>query len=113
MFMMTIFIGGYLLLYGMNVVLARMLGPMDYGNFKVAEAFFKLGAIIAIMGGANAVAKFLVDQIKEKDAERIGDFVRFYFVLSLVISVFISFFVFWEIKLTLNYLMVTVIIQYF
>lgn len=95
MFMMTIFIGGYFLLYGMNVVLARILGPMDYGNYKVAEAFFKLGAIIAIMGGANAVSKFLVEQIKQRDAERIGNFVRFYFVLALVVSVLISGFVFW------------------
>ncbi len=95
LFMMGIFFGGYLLLYGMNVTLARMLGPMDYGNYKVAEAFFKLGAIIAIMGGANAVAKFLVDHIKDRNSEKIGEFVRFYFVLALVVSICISLLVFW------------------
>ena len=47
-----------------NIYLSRNIGPSSYGNFKVAEAFFYFGGIIAIMGGASAALKFLLSQLK-------------------------------------------------
>ena len=77
------FIGGFISAYIFNVALSRTLGPMGYGDYKVAEAFISLGSIIALMGGGKAVARFLPDKING-NCEGVWDYTRFYTIVITI-----------------------------
>ena len=81
-----IFILGGFASVGFNVYLARTIGPSSYGNFKVAEAFFYFGGIIAIMGGASAAPKFLLSQIKNTQENGSWHYVRFYSYIAIAVT---------------------------
>ncbi|MGB0893605.1 MAG: oligosaccharide flippase family protein [Parashewanella sp.] len=79
------FIGGFIANYFFNVTISRVLGPHDYGNYKVAEAFIALGSLIALMGGSSAVAKFLPESLRQGTGEGVWEYTRFY--LKLIVSI--------------------------
>ncbi|MCL1080100.1 hypothetical protein D5R81_18895 [Parashewanella spongiae] len=83
------FIGGFIALYFFNVVVSRILGPHEYGDFKVAEAFLNLGSMLVLMGGSKAVARFLPEPIHNKNGEGVWDYTRFYIKVILVSSTFL------------------------
>ncbi len=80
------FLGGFIASYLLNVALAQTLGPMEYGDYKVAEAFISLGGIIVLMGGGNAVARFLPKQING-NREGVWDYTRFYSCVIIAVTV--------------------------
>ncbi|MBE8167804.1 MAG: oligosaccharide flippase family protein [Shewanella sp.] len=82
----SIFIGGFIASYFFNVVISRILGPHDYGDFKVAEAFTSLGCVLVLMGGSKAVARFLPDQIRNQNGEGVWEYTRFYIKVILISS---------------------------
>ncbi|MBE8167579.1 MAG: oligosaccharide flippase family protein [Shewanella sp.] len=86
LFVMCTFIGGFIVAYAFNVVLSRLLGPTEYGNYKVAEAFISLGSLIAVMGGAKAAIKFLTDSVHAKDSDKIWEYIRFYTAIIFIVS---------------------------
>ncbi|MBE8167803.1 MAG: oligosaccharide flippase family protein [Shewanella sp.] len=63
-----------------------MLGSIDYGDYKVAEAFIRLGSIFVLMGGGKAVARFLPDQIRSRNGEGVWEYFRFYFFIIIFLS---------------------------
>ena len=79
------FLGGFVTAYVFNVLLSRVLGPTDYGDYKVAEAFISLGGIIALMGGGKAVARFLPERINGT-CEGVWDYTRFYTKIIILVS---------------------------
>ena len=83
------FIGGFIASYSLNVALAQTLGPMQYGDYKVAEAFISLGGIVVLMGGGNAVARFLPKQING-NREGVWDYTRFYSVIIIAATVVLT-----------------------
>ncbi|MBM7074284.1 polysaccharide biosynthesis C-terminal domain-containing protein [Shewanella sp. 202IG2-18] len=90
----SIFILGGFTSICFNIYLSRTVGPSSYGNFKVAEAFFYFGGIIAIMGGASAAPKFLLSQVKNTQTNGSWHYVRFYSYLSLAVTLALGILVF-------------------
>ncbi|RYV02409.1 hypothetical protein SOPP22_10175 [Shewanella sp. OPT22] len=83
------FIGGFITAYIFNVTFSRALGPVGYGDYKVAEAFLSLGSMVALMGGGKAVAKFLPDQI-EGNCEGVWDYTKFYTIIIAGVSLILA-----------------------
>ena len=73
-----------------NVFVSRQLGPEDYGDFKVAEAFFYLFSLCAAMGGAAAAPKFLDQQINLGMQNGSWEYIKFYSLLILSVSLFLA-----------------------
>ena len=90
----SIFILGAFTSICFNIYLSRILGPSSYGNFKVAEAFFYFGGIIAVMGGASAAPKFLLTQVKTAQQNGAWHYVRFYSYLAFVVTIILGIVVF-------------------
>ncbi|MCL1076719.1 hypothetical protein D5R81_00500 [Parashewanella spongiae] len=84
---MMIFVSGYFIDFAFNIFLARHMGSNDYGNFKVAEAFIYLGSIITMMGGASAAPRLLLPHIKNPNKEGVWGYVRFYIIVSTIVSI--------------------------
>ncbi|CAA0091427.1 Uncharacterised protein [BD1-7 clade bacterium] len=84
--MMSTFIAGFVFSYLFNVSLARIVGPHDYGNYKVAEAFISLGSLVAAMGGTKAASRFLPHHISAGSGEGVWEYTRFYLMIILFIS---------------------------
>lgn len=57
---------GYLLQYGLNVVLARELGPVDYGDFALAMGLLTFVTTLALMGGDSAIVRYFPVYMTEK-----------------------------------------------
>jgi O-antigen/teichoic acid export membrane protein len=69
---------GYLVDYGFNLGLARLLEPHDYGDFKVAFAFaFFLGSAV-LLGGDRAAPRVLAPCLERGQTERAWEYLRFY-----------------------------------
>ena len=90
----SIFILGGFISICFNIYLSRTTGPSSYGDFKVAEAFFNFGGIIAVMGGASAAPKFLFSQIKNYQDNGSWHYVRFYSYLSFLVTLLLGLIVF-------------------
>ncbi|WP_133406001.1 polysaccharide biosynthesis C-terminal domain-containing protein [Parashewanella tropica] len=84
--MLSTFAGGFLVTYIFNVYLSNWLGPEHYGNYKVSEAYIGLGSLIVMLGGSRAVAKFLTTSISSGSLEGVWEYVRFYALLTIGIS---------------------------
>ncbi|RLV61275.1 hypothetical protein D5018_03175 [Parashewanella curva] len=92
--MLTTFALGFIMAYAFNVALSNMLGPVDYGDYKVAEAYIALGSLVVMMGGSRATASFLSKQINDGSGEGVWEYVRFYIVLSTVLSLVLLFLIY-------------------
>ena len=57
--------------YAMEVILARMLGPDDYGVYSLVVAWITLTALFAPLGLHHAVVRFIPEYIAAKDGERL------------------------------------------
>ena len=86
------FLGGFVASYVFNISLAQALGPMEYGDYKVTEAFISLGGIIVLMGGGKAVARFLPNQING-DGDGVWEYTRFYTLVIVTFSIVVFFLV--------------------
>ncbi len=89
-----IFILGAIISIAFNILLSRLIGGSGYGNFKVAEAFFYFGGLIAMMGGAAAAPKFLKDQLMSDLSNGCWHYIKFYSLIALVVSLILMFIVF-------------------
>ncbi|CAA0095805.1 Uncharacterised protein [BD1-7 clade bacterium] len=78
-------VAGYLLTFGLNVVLARILEPAEYGDFKIAEAVIELGTLLVLMGGGSASFRFLTGSDDEAKS-RAWEFFRIYTLLAIASS---------------------------
>ncbi|RYV00490.1 hypothetical protein SOPP22_16870 [Shewanella sp. OPT22] len=85
------YIGGFIVGYLFNILLARILAPDGYGNYKVAEAFVSLGSIIALMGGSKAAAKLLSEDIVGGNSRKVWTYVWFYLKVVIFASIAIFF----------------------
>ena len=86
------YLGGFVVGYIFNILLARMLGPDAYGNFKVAEAFASLGAILALMGGSKAAARLVSDDVLGGNTDKVWAYIWFYLKVIIIVSISISIF---------------------
>lgn len=77
-----------------NILLSQLIGPSGYGNFKVAETFYYLCASIAVLGGPLVAPIFLHSQISDATQNSCWHYVKFFSLLSIVITVIIAAFVF-------------------
>ncbi|RYV01564.1 hypothetical protein SOPP22_14375 [Shewanella sp. OPT22] len=73
-----------------NIFYSRQLGSENYGDFKVAEAFFYLSALFVSIGGAAAAPKFLSHQIKSKTSNASWEYVKFFSLLIIFATIVIA-----------------------
>ncbi|MCL1127829.1 flippase [Shewanella surugensis] len=99
--MVTIYVSSYLITYTINVILAQLLSPEDYGNYKIAENFFDLASIPVLMGGATAALKFLPIAFKESNLTLIWEYTRFYLITILTLSFLLALITF---SISINFL---------
>ncbi len=85
------YVGGFVIGYLFNVLLARMLAPSEYGNFKVAEAFVGLGSIFVLMGGAKAAAVIVTEDVLNGASEKVWAYIWFYLKVVVIASVCLFF----------------------
>ena len=81
------YIGGFLIGYVFNVLLARMLAPNEYGNFKVAEAFVGLGSILVLMGGSKAAAIIVTEDVLNGESKKVWAYIWFYLKVVFLASI--------------------------
>lgn len=91
-------IGGFAASYTLNVVVARLLPPHDYGDFKVAMVFVMFATIFVILGGNEAAPRFLSGWVRTSDRTGVWEYVRLYLLLAgglslivIAVTVMISF----------------------
>jgi len=88
--MLIAIVGNVIAVYSFNIGLARMLSPMGYGDYKVAESFFNLASIGVVLGGAPAALRFLPELIKRNDSKGIWQYIRFYLVVIICVSLLLA-----------------------
>ena len=86
LFVVSTYIGGFLIGYLFNVLLARMLAPNEYGNFKVAEAFVSLGSILVLMGGSKAAAIIVTEDVLNGNSKKVWAYIWFYLKVVTIAS---------------------------
>ncbi|CAA0117369.1 Uncharacterised protein [BD1-7 clade bacterium] len=89
-FLLFLAVSGFFIAVFFNMYLANQLHDHDYGDFKVAEAFFNLGAMIAMLGGGGAAIRFLGKPMAEGKSDVIWEFVRTFTLLILLCSGFLA-----------------------
>lgn len=57
--MLLLIIASYLISYAVNAVLARWLGPAEFGDYSIAKYFIALVAYILLFGRGYAVTRFI------------------------------------------------------
>ncbi|CAA0104799.1 Uncharacterised protein [BD1-7 clade bacterium] len=87
---MLLFLGGYLINYLFNIFLSQVLGPAQYGNFKVAEAFYFLSCLITMLGGATAAPQLLRNQLNTEDVPGTWEYLRFYGTAAILASIVVG-----------------------
>ena len=88
--MLIAIVGNVVAVYCFNIGLARMLTPVSYGDYKVAESFFNLASIGVLMGGAPAALRFLPGHIAVNDSKAIWEYIQFYLAVIVFASVLLA-----------------------
>ena len=88
--MLIAIVGNVIAVYCFNIGLARMLPPVGYGDYKVAESFFNLASIAVLMGGGPAALRFLPSLIEQNDSKAIWQYIRFYLAVIVCASVLLA-----------------------
>tara|TARA_R110001599_G_scaffold353866_1_gene600902 strand:- start:22123 stop:23436 length:1314 start_codon:yes stop_codon:yes gene_type:complete len=88
--MLLAIVGNVVAVYGFNIGLARMLSPVSYGDYKVAESFFNLASIGVLMGGGPAALRFLPGHIAVNNSKAIWEYIQFYLTVIVFASVLLA-----------------------
>ncbi|MDY7093214.1 MAG: oligosaccharide flippase family protein [Acidobacteriota bacterium] len=81
--------GGFAADYLFNVGLARLLDAHAYGDFRVAAAFAAFFGMAVLLGGDRAAPKTLAGPMERGEHAQAWEYLRFYFELSLILSLVI------------------------
>lgn len=79
-------VGGFTADYALNLGVARLLAPYDYGDFKVALAYLNLASLLVLLGGDRAAPRFLASSLQHRHGAGVWEYVRFYLLVLLVLS---------------------------
>jgi len=85
----TIFILGYIAEYTMNLVMARFLGVVAYGDFSVAFYMVRLTAIVILLGNYLSAIKFIPAYVQRKHWGLIKGFLYYHSRILLMMSLFV------------------------
>ncbi len=77
---------GYLVDYGFNLGLTRVLSAHDYGDFKVAFAFSYFFGLAVLLGGDRAAPMVLAPALERGERRRVGEYLRFYYRGALLLG---------------------------
>jgi len=80
-------IAGVALGYLTEVVLARLLGPSEYGVYSLVIAWVTLIALFPLLGFHHAVGRFIPQYIEQKECGRLYGIVRGSLLASLAASI--------------------------
>ncbi|HMB92797.1 MAG TPA: oligosaccharide flippase family protein [Rhodothermales bacterium] len=80
---------GFIADYLLNLVLSRMLGTHEFGDFRVARAFAVFCGALVLLGGDRAAPRMLAEPLDRREFGVVWEYLRFYGLLGLLISVVI------------------------
>jgi len=79
-------LGGYLVDYGFNLGLTRLLTPHDYGDYKVAFSFAFFLGMAVLLGGDRAAPMILSPAIEQGRPRKVWEYLRFYFMTAVLLG---------------------------
>jgi len=82
-------VGGYIADYMLNLTLARLLSPQEYGDFKIAYAFAFTSSFIVLLGGDRVAPKFLSAQLQKLNNQSVWEYLLLYTKIALALSVIV------------------------
>ena len=82
-------VAGFGVDYILNLAIARILQPHDYGDYKIAMAFLSLAALAVLLGGDRATSRFLAGWMQTPSRDGIWEYIRVYLAIVAVLSVLV------------------------
>jgi O-antigen/teichoic acid export membrane protein len=76
--------------YILNLAVARILQPHDYGDYKIAMAFLSLAALVVLLGGDRATSRFLAGWMATPERDGVWEYVRVYVAIVAVLSLLVA-----------------------
>jgi len=83
----AIAVAGFGVDYVLNLAVARVLQPHDYGDYKIAMAFLSLAGLVVLLGGDRATSRFLAGWMQTESRDGIWEYVRVYVAIVALLSV--------------------------
>jgi O-antigen/teichoic acid export membrane protein len=87
-------VGGAALSFGLNVAIARMLGPEGAGQYFLAMAVATICSVIARVGLDNTLLRFIAEKNTNKDLKGVQEIYLAGMYLAMVISLLTTIFLF-------------------
>ena len=84
-----IVIFSYFVSYGLNLFLARILDPIDYGDISVVIQLIIFFTPLALMGAELSMLKFLPGYLERHEYAKVAGFIRWAFEMFLVMAAII------------------------
>ena len=75
------------LIFGLQVLLARLMGPAAYGDYTVIVTTINLFLVLSVFGFDSSVLKFLPAYLSNNDHEKANGFVKFSYRLITILSI--------------------------
>lgn len=80
----------YCIDYGLNVVLAKILNPAEYGDYSVAMSMAIFWTTFAMLGGPKSITKFFPVYAKNKDKAHGTGLILFYITISCLLGISVA-----------------------
>ncbi|MCD4784309.1 MAG: oligosaccharide flippase family protein [Candidatus Eremiobacteraeota bacterium] len=88
-FVFTVIIVGFLFTYILNSLIARNLSQAEYGDFKFAISIAQILATLALLGGGDAIPRFVPNYVKESKWNFFKGYIQHYLIILLLTSIII------------------------
>ena len=83
-------LAGLGLIFLLQVMLARMMGPSHYGDYTVIITTINLLLVLSVFGFDSSILRFLPSYIAKRDYSSVNGFVRFSYRMITILSILCS-----------------------
>lgn len=86
-FVFIVIIAGFLVTYILNSFIARNLSQAEYGDFKFAISIAQILATLALLGGGDAIPRFIPNYVKESKWDFFKGYIQHYLIILILTSI--------------------------
>ena len=83
-------LSGLGLIFLLQVMLARLMGPSNYGDYTVIITTVNLLLVLSVFGFDSSILRFLPSYIAKRDYSSVNGFVRFSYRMITILSILCS-----------------------